>query len=291
MIDFLKYRWLTAILSAVMFATFIGALIYKHYTRGYTFIYSVEFTGGTQVLLKFQKPITGEEVVKLLENLGWQGAVARDFSSNEILIRVKEFSNDPAGLAENMRQDLSKALPDNPVVTEGNDSIGSGVGSAYWGKSIQAILIALVLMMIYIAWRFKSFSFAMGAFVSLFHDVIAVLTVYLLLDKEISLYVISAILTVLGYSINDTIVIFARIRENIKKLHNTSLYDIINISINETLRRTILTTLSTLLVVVALLLFGGETLRNLSLVLLIGMVFGIYSTIYIASPVMLLLHK
>jgi preprotein translocase subunit SecF len=229
--------------------------------------------------------------VHLLEQQGWQGAIARDFSSNEILVRVKEFSDDPAGLGEKMKQDLMKAQPDNPVTIQSNDSIGPGVGAEYRSRSLIGIIVGLIAMMIYIALRFRSLAFATGAFVSLFHDAIVILAMYLFFDKEISVYVIGAILTVLGYSINDTIVIFARIRENIAKLRGTPIEQIVNISINETLRRTLLTTFATLLVVVALLLFGGETLRSLSLALLVGMVFGVYSTIYIASPVMLLLYK
>ncbi len=291
MIDFLKYRTLWGLLSLTLFATFFGAYFYKMHTRGYAFVYSVDFTGGTQVLLKFQQPVRGEHIVQILEKSGWQGALTRDFSATEILIRVKEFSDDPKGLAEKMRQDIERALPDNTVSIEQTDSVGSGVGASLRYKSLQAIIIALILMMIYIAWRFKSFSFAMGAFVSLLHDAIVILAVFLFFDKEISMNVIGAVLTVLGYSINDTIVIFARIRENMAKLTAMPLEQIVNISINETLRRTILTTFATVLVVIALLLFGGEILRTLSLALLIGMVFGIYSTIYIASPVMLYLHK
>ncbi len=291
MIDFLKYRWISALFSVLIIGSFVGVFLYKRYTRGHAFIYSVEFTGGTQVLLKFAQPISGERVVNLLEQQGWQGAIARDFSPNEVLVRVKEFSDDPAGLAEKMKQDLIKALPDNPVTIQGNDSIGPGVGAEYRSRSLIGIIVGLIAMMIYIALRFRSLAFATGAFVSLFHDAIVILSMYLFFDKEISVYVIGAVLTVLGYSINDTIVIFARIRENIAKLRGTPIEDIVNISINETLRRTLLTTFATLLVVVALLLFGGETLRSLSLALLVGMVFGVYSTIYIASPVMLLLYK
>lgn len=146
-------------------------------------------------------------------------------------------------------------------------------------------------MLLYIAVRFFSVGFAMGAVVSLFHDAIAILAVFLLFDKEISINVIGAILAVLGYSINDTIVIFAKVRDNIKKYANLSLREIINLSIAQTLSRTILTTFATLLVVIAILVFGGETLRDLALALLIGILFGIYSTIFIATPVLLMLYK
>lgn len=291
MINFLKYRSLTAVLSFLMLSTFIIAFAYKHYSRGHAFTYSVEFTGGTQILLRFAKPISGEKVAGLLEAAGWPGATTRDFSPTEILVRVKDFSDDPEGLAEKMRSKLGELLPDNPATTAGSDSVGSGVGKSMQYRSALGILAGLLLMMVYIAIRFKSFSFAMGAFVSLFHDALIVLLIYLLFDKEISLQVIGAILMGLGYSINDTIVIFSRIRENLQKLKDLSVEEVINISLNETLRRTILTTFATLLVVLALFLFGGETLRSFAFSLLVGMVFGIYSTIYIASPVVLHLYQ
>ena len=158
-------------------------------------------------------------------------------------------------------------------------------------RSLWAIIVALVLMLLYIAVRFWSFAYAMGAIVSLFHDAIVILLLFLITDKEISMNVIGAILAVLGYSINDTIVIFSRIRENVKRLPGESMYNIINISITETLSRTILTTFATTLVVIALFIFGGETLRDLSLALLVGIVFGIYSTIFIATPVLYMLYK
>ena len=146
-------------------------------------------------------------------------------------------------------------------------------------------------MLLYIWLRFFSVSFGVGAVVSLFHDAIVILGIFLLFDKEISINVISAILAVLGYSINDTIVIFTKIRQNIKTMRDVPIAKIVNTSINQTLSRTILTSFSTALVVLSLFILGGEALRDLSLALLIGIIFGTYSSIYIASPLMLLLYK
>ena len=192
-------------------------------------------------------------------------------------IFVKPYSK---GLAKVTRLKLSKQI-----------ALGLLQDQPLRSKSFWAVVLSLLLMLIYIALRFWSFAYAMGAIVSLFHDAIVILAFFLLFDKEISMNVIGAILAVLGYSINDTIVIFARIRENVKRLPNMSMYDVINLSITETLSRTILTTFATTLVVIALFLFGGETLRDLSLALLIGIVFGIYSTIFIATPVLYMLYK
>lgn len=230
--------------------------------------------------------------LKILEAKGWPGAVTREFASNEHLVRVKKEASDVSAEAESISKALQDGLGAGSTVTiKQTDSVGAATGSTLRTKSLYAIIIALILMLLYIALRFWSYAYAMGAVISLFHDAIAVLTIFLLFDKEISINVVGAILTVLGYSINDTIVIFARIRENVAKMPMKSMYDIINISITETLSRTILTTFATTLVVIALLIFGGETLRDLALALLIGIVFGIYSTIFIATPVLYMLYK
>jgi preprotein translocase subunit SecF len=290
-IDFLKYRSFYAAISFLIFAVFIGDYAYKFYTRGYAFTYSVDFTGGTQVLLGFSQPISSAEIIHPLENAGIKGIDTREFSPTEVLVRAASFSNAQEGVGDTVQRVLQEAFPSNKVVVKKVDSIGGGIGESLRWKSIQAVVIALILMLLYIAFRFWSFAFAAGVVVSLFHDAIVILAYFLLFDKEISLNVIAAIVSVLGYSINDTIVIFARIRENIPKLPNKSMDEIVNISMNETLRRTLLTSFATTLVVVSLLIFGGEALGSLAQALFIGIVFGTYSSIYIASPVMLMLQK
>lgn len=291
MIDFLKYRGICAIFSALIFSTFIGTYIYKVRTEGQAFTYSVDFTGGTQILFRFNKPVTDNQLKDILEKAGWPGAIMRDFSSTEILVRVKEFSSDVVGLSLKMKEAIQQALPDNEISILSTDSVGSGVGAILRWKSMRAVIIALILMLAYIWLRFWSISYGVGAIVALFHDAMVILLCFMLLDKEISINLIAAMLATLGYSVNDTIVIFTKIRNNIKTMRNKSIQEIINISINETLRRTILTSVSTALVVLSLIVLGGEALRDLSLALLIGIIFGTYSSIYIASPVMLLLYK
>lgn len=292
MIDFLKYRPLSFLVSFVLVSLFIGGIVYKRSIRGSAFIYSVDFTGGTQVLLGFSEPITGNQVLKTLETEGMVGATAREFSSHEVLVRVKAFENDAKGLAGRIHAALEKDLQGVKVSIKQTDSVGAGVGSELRTGSVQAVLVALLLMLAYIWYRFRSLSYALGGIVALMHDALVILTFVLWFDYEISLNIVSAVLFILGYSINDTIVIFSRIRESMaKKVRSQSIEEVVNISINETLRRTILTSVATCLVVIALLLFGGEVLKILSLALLIGMTFGTYSSIYIASPVMLLFHK
>lgn len=290
MIDFLKYRPFYAAFSAIIFAVFIGALVYKHQTRGETFVYSVDFTGGTQVVYGFGKPVTSAEVIGVLEHEGYHGAVTREFSANEILVRLKDFSNDAQGLAAKVKENLESSLGTTVEVKQ-VDSVGAGVGASFRWKSLQAIILALLVMLMFTWWRFWSLSFGLGVLVSLIHDAVVILAFFLLFDYEISLYVIGSILVVLGYSINDTIVVFSRVRENVKKLGNMPMDKIVNISINETLRRTLLTSFATTLTVIALLIFGGEVLRTMSLALLVGFVFGTYSSIYIAAPVMLFFYR
>lgn len=290
MIDFLKYRLFYAAVSALIFAVFIGNYTYKYVTRGSTFAYSVDFTGGTQVSVDLSKPVSSSQVVKLLEEAGIKNVSVREFSPTSLVIRSASFSNEQDGMGKTIQITLEKALPEVTVSIRKIDSIGGGIGQSLKTKSIKAVVIALTLMFLFIAIRCWSFAFAAGAVVSLFHDAIFILAYFLLFDKEISLNVIGAILAILGYSINDTIVIFARIRENMSKFPGKTMTELTNISMNETMRRTLLTSFATALVVLSLFLFGGEALHDLAVTLLIGIVFGTYSSIYIASPVMLALY-
>lgn len=291
MIDFLRYRFITGLTSLAIIAASIGMYFYNEHTRGSAFSYSIDFTGGTQAHLRFAQPVNAEQVKAVLDSQGWHGATIREFSSTEILVRVKEFVNDSKGLADRIRDSLQQALPDNQVTVLQSEAVGPGVGAELRWKAFLAVLIALFAIALYIAFTFWSFAFAMGAIVALAHDAIIMLAIFLFFDKDISITVIGAILAVLGYSINDTIVIFASIREHLKTSKGDSLYNIVNTSLNQTLRRTLLTSFATALTALALLLLGGEILQDFALTLLVGIIFGTYSSIYIASPVMMLLYK
>lgn len=290
MIDFLKYRYLTAFFSFIIFAGSLGLYFYKQRVYGQAFTYSVDFTGGTQVLLSFDKDVTSSELKTALEE-EWPGGTIRQFSSTEYLIRVQEYSNEVEGLAQRIKSVLKEKLPGNQITIAESETVGPGIGDALRTNSIKALLYALVVMLLYISWRFWSVAFACGAVVALFHDAFVMLAAFLLFNREISANLITAIVMVLGYSINDTIVIFSRIRDGLKTMSNVSLYEVINSSLNYTLRRTLLTSISTALVVVSMLIFGGEALYDFAFALLIGIIFGTYSSIYIASPVMMGLYK
>ncbi len=292
MINFLKFRGLTTLLSFLMFVAFAGVAIYRQQTRGYVFSYSIDFTGGTQILLKFDSPVKASEVKKIIIEKGWKDVITRDFSPEEVLVRVKEFANDAKGVGERLRYAVDEGFPKHNVELLQSDGVGPGVGSSLRWKSIRAVLIALIAMLAYIALRFWSFSFAMGAVVALLHDAFAMIAVFLLFDRAISINVIAAILAVIGYSINDTIVIFSQIRENLKKMTDvSSLAEVVNDSLNRTFKRTMLTSISTGLPVLVMLFFGGEALRDFSMAFLGGIIFGTYSSIYIASPIMMMLYR
>lgn len=290
MINFLKYRTLTALSSLGLIVAFGGVAIYRQQTRGAVYTYSVDFTGGTQVLFAFESSINSAQVKQILADKGWVNASVREFGNNEIMVRVPEFEGDTIGLGERMKSAVQESLPGNSVSILQTESVGAGVGQDLRGKSARALFVAMILMLIYIAVRFWSFAFAAGAVFALVHDAIVMLAIFLFLDREISINFIAAILTVLGYSINDTIVIFSQIREFMKKRKDMPLDAVVNESLNYTLRRTMLTSISTGLPVMVMLIFGGEALQDFSLALLIGVIFGTYSSVYIASPIMMLLQ-
>jgi preprotein translocase subunit SecF len=292
MVDFMKWRKLGLWLFFSLFLVFVGIIVYKKNTTGKVFTYSVDFTGGTQVLLSFSQPVSTMNIMSILETKGLAQPVIREFSKTELLIRVAEQSEDVKDTALTIKKGLEEGLPGVSIEIKQVDSVGSGVGASLWWTSLYAVTAGLGIMLVYILTRFWSLGFALGAVGSLAHDALVMLLFCILFNYEISISVIAAILTVLGYSINDTIIIFSRIRENIAKAKSsTPLEQIVNISINETLRRTLLTTVSTIIVLVPLIVVGGEVLRTLSVLLMVGFVFGTYSSICVASPLMLACTK
>ena len=291
MVDFLKYRRVTALASALFLVTFAGFALYRYQTRGSVYTYSVDFTGGTQVLFRFDTAVDSAVIKQILSDSGWEHPHTREFGLNEVLVRVKEYESDATGLGKRMQTVIQAALPENNVEMLQTESVGPGVGAGLRSKSAWAIIIAILLMVIYIALRFWSFAFAAGTVAALVHDALFMLGIFLFLDREVSVNFIAAILAVLAYSINDTIIIFSQIRDFLKKAKNESLDEIVNKSLNYTLRRTLLTSFATGLPLTVMVIFGGEALRDFSLAILIGIIFGTYSSIYIASPVMMLLYS
>lgn len=286
MVDFVGLQRYSFSFFALVVMTFFGMYFY----RG-GFHYSVDFTGGTQLIVRFDKAVSISQVRDILKNDSWARAEVSAFDKGDVRIRIPAMSVDEMGLGQKIQESLQKGLPDARVDILQNERVSSSIGNTLIRNAIWAILFALLAILGYIFIRFK-FSFAVGAIVALIHDTFVVLTAFLLLNWDISLDVVAAILMILSYSNNDTIVIFSRIRERMaRNIDNKRMTVVTNEAIWDTLSRTLLTSFATALVVLSLLIFGGETLRNLSFALLIGIIFGTYSSIFIASPVMLLFYK
>ena len=285
--NFLKYRVPAAFFSLA----FIGAGVAGYMYHG-GFRYSVDFTGGTQVMFKFSKPVGSEALKAALSKSGWEDAVTREFGNDVVVVRVKQTADDAAGLATKIKMALESSFDDTTATISEVNAVGPGTGAELSKNFILMISFGLLLMFLYIAFRFWSFSYGLGALVALLHDPLAILSVIAMLNTEISPTVICAMIAALGYSINDTIVIFARIRECFSTAKpGDSPVHIVNDSLNQTLSRTILTSFATLLVVASLFFFGGESLKNFALALMVGIVMGTYSSIFVASPIMLLFRR
>jgi preprotein translocase subunit SecF len=278
-IDFMGNRKIAILFSLILISIAVVSLIIKGGPK-----YGIDFTGGTSLHLKFEKPISIGEVRAILSGIGLGSSEIKGFAAgNELLIRLPQQDNIEA-ITEQAMNEIARKQQDNPVELLSKETVGPRIGSELRSDTIKAIIISLVLLLIYISWRFE-FKFAMGAIIALFHDVLITLGFFSMLNLEVSLSIVAAFLTIIGYSLNDTIVVFDRIRENLKVLRREDYPTIFNISINQTLSRTILTSLTTLFVTVVLFFFGGEVIRDFSLALTIGITIGTYSSIFIASPI------
>jgi preprotein translocase subunit SecF len=246
---------------------------------------SIDFTGGTIAQLQFEKAVEVSELRTLLASTGFESSEIITFGSpNEILIKT-QFSGANIELESNLRSAIKSEFQVRRV-----ESVGPKIGKELQSDALSAILLALILILIYISFRFDRF-YAYGSVVALIHDVLITLGVFSLLNIEIDLTIVAAFLTIVGYSLNDTIVVFDRIRENMVKHAREPLDTIVNISLNSTLGRTIVTSLTTLVVVLSLFLFGGEVIKNFAFALIVGVIVGTYSSIYVASPVMMYFEK
>ena len=281
-IDFVGKRRYAFALSALLIIAGVVSLILHGGPN-----YGIDFAGGTLVQVKFQKGVKIEELRKVVGGLGLGEVLIQTFGSkDEFLIRLERSSGELKGLSSMIEEGLRKAFGEGSFEIRRVEMVGPKVGRDLRQKGIKAIIFALIGILIYVSWRFE-FRFAVGAVIALAHDVMITLGVFSLLDKEISLPVLAAFLTIVGYSLNDTIVVYDRIRENMRKGGNEPFSKVINRSINETLSRTILTSLTTLIVVVVLFILGGGVIHNFALALLVGIIVGTYSSIYVASPVVL----
>jgi len=271
-IGFMRQRKAAAIFSILIFIVSILALSTKGLTLG------LDFTGGTQVQVSYQQAVNPSMVRKQLNQAGFSQAVVQAYTPKTLSIKVAPRDDMSQ---EQLKAKLLSTLPGASFA--GNlEYIGPQVGKTLLTNGILAIIVSLIGTMIYIALRFE-YRFAISAAVALIHDPLLILGIFAFFHIEFNMIALTAVLTVIGYSLNDTIVVYDRVRENFRKVRKGTPLEIMDLSINQTLSRTIMTSGLTLLVVIALYLFGGPTLHGFSLALIIGIVIGTYSSIYVAG--------
>ena len=289
-IDFINNSKFTIFLSSALILASIFSLIINKGPE-----LSIDFKGGILIAVNYTKPVNINDLRSKLksvniggQNFNFSSAEIKHFGSeSSVALRIANIENEPENLSSQLVEVLKNSFPDGYPKNKNDFILSIGkvspkVGSELSGKAIMAIIYAITLILIYISLRFE-FVFAIGAIAAIAHDVTITLGIFSILGYEISLPVVAAFLTIVGYSLNDTIVIFDRIRENLKAIKKDSIVDTVNKSINESLSRTIVTSLTTFFVVLILYFLGGEVIRYFSFALIIGVLVGTYSSIFVAS--------
>ena len=278
-------KYYAFVLSGIIIV--LGIIAVVQIARG-TANLGIDFTGGTAVQIKFEKPFALSEVRQALEDGGLKDVELQDMPlEKKVLIRVKKEEETLGGFSEKIVSILSQRFPDQKLEVESTTEIGPKVGKRLRKDALWAVMAATAGLLIYIAFRFQ-FRFGIGATIATMHDVLAVVALFYILNHEINLVIVAALLAIAGYSLTDTVVVYDRIRENLKARQRDPVEAVVNQSINEVLSRTIITTLTTLLAALALFFFGGEVIHDFALAIIAGIVVGTYSSIFIASPIVLL---
>ena len=285
--DFIGKKNFTLWVSAIAILISLGSIFFHGGLK-----YGVDFAGGILLQIKFSKAVDIAEVRNALEAIGSKDAMVQKFGGeNEFLIRGEKASGDLEEMSRKMQSSLQGQFKDNALEIRRAEVVGPKVGRDLKEKAIWATALSFLAILVYVAFRFRQLSYGLGGIVALFHDIVVTFGAISILNIEFSLNVLAVILTIIGFSINDTIVIFDRVRENIKKTRKDSLETIFNTSINECLGRTILTSGTVMMVVLILFFFGGPVIHDFTTALIVGLISGTYSTVYIASPVVLLWDK
>jgi preprotein translocase subunit SecF len=277
-IDFMGKIKMTAAISGLVILIGLGSIVLSGGLK-----YGIDFAGGTLIQLKFKTPPDIELIRDGLKSISLGESTIQEFGTPlDILIRVQRSEEKLEAVGSKVRNSLADKFHKDSITIERVEMVGPKVGRDLREKALLSILYAVIGIVIYISWRFE-LQYAIGAIIALAHDVLVTMGAFSILDKEFTLVVVAAFLAIIGYSLNDTIVVFDRIRENRRRKGKNTLVQTINASINQTLSRTLLTSGTTLMVVIALFLFGGEIIHDFSFALVIGVLVGTYSSIFIAS--------
>ncbi len=278
-INFMGWKNISFTISGLLIALGIVGLI--QVGRGKANL-GIDFVGGTTMQLSFKEPVSVEKARTALDKSGFQGASVQQVGEgNKILIRLRESE----GTSDKVQNLFKQELPNNAFEVDSITEIGPVIGKAVQRDALVAITVSMIAIIIYIAFRFE-FKFGVAAAIATIHDVLAVLGIFFAMNWEINLLIVTALLTLAGYSLTDTVVVFDRIRENLKRNKKDTLPQLVNNSINEVLSRTIITSLTVVIVLIPLVLFGGEVLHDFSIALLLGVIVGTYSSIFVASPIL-----
>ena len=288
-IDFIGKRNIAFVISSII--SILGIIGIIQISRGAANM-GIDFSGGTAMQLKFDKPMLLADARKALHNNGIARVDLQEIKDgNKLLVKIDKNAGAAVGKSsEAVKSAFKKEYPDNAFVVESTTEIGPSIGDKLRKDTLIAVVISLLGIILYIAWRFD-LKFGIGATVATLHDCLAMFAAFYVMNKEINLLFITAVLTIAGYSLTDTVVVFDRIRENMHKNLKGALQNIFNQSINEVLSRTIVTSLTVFLAAASLFFFGGEVIHDFSFALLVGVLVGTYSSVFVASPIVVLLEN
>jgi preprotein translocase subunit SecF len=288
-IDFIGKRNISFAISAII--SILGIIGIIQISRGAANM-GIDFSGGTSMQLKFTKPLPIADARAALHKHGIAKAELQEIKDgNKLLIKIDKNTSLALGkAAEAVQGAFKKEFADNAFTVDSSTEIGPSIGDKLRKDTLVAVFISLLGIILYIAWRFD-FKFGIGATLATMHDCLAMIAVFYVMDKEINLLFITAVLTIAGYSLTDTVVVFDRIRENLHKNLKGAMHTIFNLSINEVLSRTIVTSFTVFLASASLFFFGGEVIHDFSFALLIGVLVGTYSSIFVASPIVVILEN
>jgi len=283
-LDFVGKMKYAIAFSTILIVIGIGSIIFHGgLTPG------IDFAGGSIIQVKFSKNISADQIRTALKSTKLESSIIQQFGPNEFLIRTSESFSDQKMLVTNVEQPLSAAFNKDYEIRR-VEVVGSKVGADFTRKAVIAVILSWLAMLIYVGWRFE-FRYALGGILALVHDVTITIGAVSIMNMEFTISILAALIFIIGFSINDTIVILDRVRENVKLNPKRKLGDIINLSINQTLSRTILTSLTVFFTVFALYIFGGAVIHDFAFAMLVGVVIGTYSSVYIACTIVLLFEN